>query len=184
MGTAVKALIMLAVVVGGPLAYLAHGPLPPRAQQVVDRATDAVRDVLGWETAGAAGDCPEGICPIDMPPALPLVGSSIAENGIAAAAAAPPLQSVPGAAADVVDGSALQPLLDQLIAWGVGEYELTRWGSSGMLYRFRCAAPLANDVQHARQFEAVAESPSESVQQVVADIAAWRLARNHSQLLR
>ncbi|MCA9235181.1 MAG: hypothetical protein KDA44_06905 [Planctomycetales bacterium] len=186
MGTTFKAVVMLTVVVGGPVAYLYHGPLPPQVRRVVDRVTTVAREMVGekgdsGETPSDAcpgGVCPGGACPIDAPTFAPPIDRPLAPPSLV-------VESSPAAApTPAVDANSLQPLLDQLVQLGVGEYELTRWGSAGALYRFRCAAPLAGDLQHAQQFEAVGESPAASIEQVVAEVAAWRLARHDSRFTR
>ena len=68
----------------------------------------------------------------------------------------------------------MEPLLARLRAFGAIEYVLERWGDSGELYRFRCAIPLASSRDATREFEAVAESPQSTIEQVVHQVASWR----------
>ena len=68
----------------------------------------------------------------------------------------------------------MEPLLARLREFGAVEYVLERWGDSGELYRFRCAIPLASSRDATREFEAVAESPQSTIEQVVHQVASWR----------
>lgn len=163
------------------MVYFAPDSLPPQVRRVVDRVGEFMSDCLASETRNPplADECPGGRCSVEMP-ALASLAPPIPPERVAVDPAAPQV----AAPTESVDAAALRPLLAQLIDFGVGEYELRRWGSSGNLYRFRCAAPLAGDLQHSQQFEAIAASPTETVQQVLADVAAWRLARHDTRLTR
>ena len=70
--------------------------------------------------------------------------------------------------------SQLATLLEQLVQWGVRDQELAPWGSRGELVRFRCNVPWANSPAYSRHFEAVAATPLAAVEQVTAEIEAWR----------
>ena len=70
----------------------------------------------------------------------------------------------------------------QLRQLGAVEYVLERWGDR--FYRFHCDMPLAGNSELTEQFEAVAADPQESIQQVVAQVASWQLARQGERLTR
>jgi hypothetical protein len=78
----------------------------------------------------------------------------------------------------------LEPLLEALRGLGAAEYELQHWGSSGRLYRFRCAMALNASDEHTQHFEAVAEDPRMSVAQVLSEATQWRHARRGDRVLR
>ena len=71
----------------------------------------------------------------------------------------------------------LEPLLERLRALGPAEYALESWGKGGEYFRFRCAMPIARQEGFTRQFEAVAESPSESIKQVMGEVMRWQTSR-------
>jgi hypothetical protein len=68
----------------------------------------------------------------------------------------------------------LPVLLERLASLGVRDQELTSWGSRGELMRFSCNVPWANSPAYSRHFEAVAANPLSAVEQVAAEIDAWR----------
>lgn len=68
----------------------------------------------------------------------------------------------------------LPALLEQLTKLGVRDQELTQWGSRGELVRFSCNVPWVNSPAYSRHFEAVAATPLAAVEQVAAEIEAWR----------
>lgn len=179
MGTTFKAVVMLAAVGGGVAAWDKYGPLPPETRRYVDQALGAAKEFLAnhlpqssqRDVAGPRIDAGEPFAAQSDSTAPPQFGVEPAQ-----VAAAPPAPS-----SGPVD---LQPLLDQLVKLGIGEYELARWGSRGDLYRFRCAAPLAGSMDQARQFEAIAPTPLASVEQVLGEVSAWRLARSGGQFTR
>ena len=58
---------------------------------------------------------------------------------------------------------------------GSTKYSLEHWGQKGEFFRFCCAMPLvAQEKQLTRQFEAVAETPRASIEQVVSEVAHWK----------
>jgi hypothetical protein len=75
----------------------------------------------------------------------------------------------------------VEPLLNRLRQLGVVEYALERWGDGGKLYRFRCEMPLSAVADMTQQFEAVADDPQTTVEQVVAEVSQWQLSQ-HSGL--
>lgn len=68
----------------------------------------------------------------------------------------------------------LTATLERLTQLGVRDSELSAWGSGGNLMRFSCNMPWANSPAYSRHFEAVAATSLEAVQQVAAEIEAWR----------
>ena len=68
----------------------------------------------------------------------------------------------------------LPAMLEHLQQLGVRDQELAPWGSRGELMRFSCSVPWANSPSYSRHFEAVAATPLSAVEQVAAEIEAWR----------
>ena len=74
----------------------------------------------------------------------------------------------------------LSAMLERLTQLGVRDQELAPWGSGGELVRFSCSVPWANSPGYSRHFEAVAATPVAAVEQVAAEIDAWRGQRSSS----
>ncbi|HMO85627.1 MAG TPA: hypothetical protein PKC18_11985 [Lacipirellulaceae bacterium] len=169
MATLLRALVMLATLVGLPAAWIYYGPLPPSAQRVVDRAVAMAKETL------AKSRCVGGVCPIE-----PLAGDAPLSEYRAATQSAP--ATTPAATAPrVALAQQLEPHLAGLRTLGANEYVLESWGDQGKLYRFRCELPVGAGSQATEQFEAVDADPCESVSQVLADVAAWRAAHDQTR---
>jgi hypothetical protein len=67
-------------------------------------------------------------------------------------------------------------LMNRLAELGAEEPHLTKWGSSGQLYRFCCRASVDTAPTITRHFEAVAAEPLAAVENVIAKVEAWRTA--------
>jgi hypothetical protein len=166
---------MLSTLVGLPAAWIYYGPLPPQAQQVANRLVSVAKEALGWD--GRAEEVEPGETWVHAA-ATPAGRASEASSSGAPQPAAPAQARGP-----VVEPKPLsfaervEPLLARLRQFGVAEYALERWGNDGDLYRFRCEMPLSPHVELTQQFEAVAADPQLSVEQVVAEVATWRLAQ-------
>lgn len=167
-----RAVVMLAVLVGLPAAWIYYGPLPPGAQKAVDRVVEVVKNATGWQR-----------------PSENLVDAKAAPR-FAATEPAPafstgPAPSPPAAPGATPAGLAEQaePLLERLRALGPTEYSLEPWGRQGEFFRFRCSMPLTPGHEATRQFEAVAETPLASIEQVVGEVTHWHTARLDEQRL-
>lgn len=179
-----RAVVMLAVLVALPAAWIYYGPLPSGAQRAVDRAVEVVRNATGWqqptaETVATKAAPRPGVAAAPAPKfspqsartqssgLLPTTPTPMAQTG--------PLPTTTGLAEQV------EPLLERLRALGSTEYSLEAWGREGEFFRFRCAMPLAQDKQFTQQFEAVAETPRASIEQVVSEVTRWQTARLDQQ---
>ena len=186
MTTAFRALVMLAFFVGLPAAWIYYGPLPDGAQRVVDQFVAAAKEAVGWEKAIAARDrVAPVIQPTPLAPAWPqstAAGQMTSESAPSFAPAQPSIAAAPTAQATLA--AAVEPLLARLRAWGVAKYALEPWGAGNSLYRFHCEMPLAADAALTQQFEAVADDPQATIEQVVAEVATWQLARQEHGLIR
>jgi len=147
MAVIMRAMVMLLVLVGLPAAWVYYGPLPPRAQRVADRVVELAQDALGWERPQSA----------EVRITAPRYHADVAAKTVAV--------------------EQVEPLLGQLRGLGVLEYHLEKWGNAGQMYRFRCAMPLAQSDEVTRQFEAVADNPKASIEQVVREVSHWQTAR-------
>ncbi len=164
-----RAVVMLAVLVGLPAAWVYYGPLPPGAQPAVDRVVEVVRNATGWQQPTSETSIQKAAPRYDVAareaPRFPSPVASLP----ATAPQAPPMSALTGLAEQV------KPLLEQLRALGSTEYSLEPWGQEGEFFRFRCAMPLvAQDRQFTQQFEAVAETPRASIEQVVSEVTRWK----------
>jgi hypothetical protein len=78
----------------------------------------------------------------------------------------------------------VQTLLSRLEQLGGADPKVAPWGSSGQLFRCCCQAPLANSPAVMQHFESVAAEPALAVEQVVAQVEAWRTAQRSGGVLR
>jgi hypothetical protein len=119
--------------------------------------------------------------PASSPPVV------VPSTSSAPAAQAPPItplaEAAPPAAATTGDDR-VQALLSRLEQLGGSDPKVGPWGSSGHLFRCCCQAPLGNSPTVTQHFESVAAEPALAVEQVVAQVEAWRTARQNNGLLR
>ncbi len=166
MAVLLRAIVMLVVLVGLPAAWVYYGPLPPGAQQAVDRVIEIVKETTGWQqTTGRP----------EQPKAAPRYQTAIEP---APAFMAPVANQPVTISAESTLSERAEPLLEQLRSLGASQYTLEKWGQAGELFRFRCAMPLVKNQQFTQQFEAVANSPLDSIEQVVVEVAHWQTARH------
>jgi hypothetical protein len=168
MATALRAAIMLLVLVGGPCAWMYYGPLPDGAQRVVDRFVHAAKDAFNGQiqavdaplaTAGMAAPKPQAAAVTDAaPPFDPTLTTT-------ARAPSPFEQRV-------------APLLAKLKQLGAVTYDLEPWGEGGRMFRFRCELALVPGGQATEQFEAVAADPQQSIELVSSQVATRHAAHS------
>jgi hypothetical protein len=80
----------------------------------------------------------------------------------------------PPASAEAKGEERLKMLLAELAKLDVQEPQLAPWGTGGQLYRFCCRATWGGSTQFSRHFESVAAEPETAVEQVLAQVDAWR----------
>ena len=182
MATTLRALVMLGVLVGGPAAWIYYGPLPAEAQRTVERLVGAAKQAIGWGEHGPTPYVMADSAAVNYQPAAPAWNGGDATTAAVftqtSAAAPAPVEAPPLMAPRTPTfEERLEPLLARLRELGVVEYALERWGDSGTLYRFHCEMPLAASAQLTQQFEAVADDPQQSIEQVVAQVSEWQLAQ-------
>ncbi len=95
-----------------------------------------------------------------------------------------PITPLADAPATVPRDDRVQALLSRLQQLGGADPKLAAWGSSGHLFRCCCQAPLTNSPAVTQHFESVAAEPALAVEQVVAKVEAWQMARRNNTLLR
>jgi hypothetical protein len=170
MGTTLRAVVMLSVLVGLPAAWIYYGPLPAEGQRLVDRFVGVAKEVIGWSKPSAA-DAKDFGAAVTKASATRFSRESSLTNSEAPLAPAL-LPARPATFAEQVE-----PLLTRLRQLGVVEYALERWGEGGKLYRFRCEMPVGASAL-TQQFEAVADDPQATVEQVVTEISQWQLSQH------
>jgi hypothetical protein len=170
MGTTLRAVVMLSALVGLPAAWIYYGPLPPEGQRLVDRFVGVAKEVIGWSKSSAAEakDFDPAVTKATAPRFSP--ESNLTRRDAPMAPALLPAR--PASFAERVE-----PLLVRLRQLGVVEYALERWGEGGKLYRFRCEMPVGASAL-TQQFEAVADDPQATVEQVVAEISQWQVSQH------
>ena len=114
-------------------------------------------------TSSPTGTIPSTSAPATQPPITPLAETAPATG---------------------LKGDRVQALLSRLEQLGGADPKLAPWGSSGHLFRCCCQAPLANSPAVMQHFESVAAEPSLAVEQVVAQVEAWRTAQRDGVVLR
>ena len=178
-----RTVVMLATL--GLLAKLwyHHGPTVEELQVIGARVSEIAQQAWAdyWQSrdggSSLAGEPPAAPAPFAPPnDALQPIHAEPSATRLPtpspvqlAVAVAPALAATPPPSGDPV-----QKTLDELSQWGVRDQELQPWGTSGRLYRFSCSAPWARSPSFSRHFEAVADSQLAAVEQVAAEIRAWR----------
>jgi hypothetical protein len=170
MATTLRALVMLSVLVGLPAAWIYYGPLPPQAQRVVDRVVGAAKEAIGWNRPLADHARAAAVVKYESATAPVWIGAQPTATPLAEAP--PLLEPKP-----VTFAERVEPLLARLRQLGAVAYDLELWGDGGKLYRFHCEMPLGAGAELTQQFEAVAQDPQQSVEQVVAQVSEWQLAQ-------
>jgi hypothetical protein len=173
MVTAIRATVMLAVLVGLPAAWVYYGPLPDRAQRVVDRFVAAAKEAVDWKNGRARA--PKPAAPAATAPKFAAATAPLSIGAVTTPAAATP-SPMPAPASPTL-AERMEPLLAELKKYGVAEYALEPWGAERRLFRFHCEMPIGGSDKVTEQFEAVAADPQTSIAQVVADVTSWRAAR-------
>jgi len=162
MATPLRAVIMLVILIGAPIAWIYLGPLPVEAQQVVGRLIATVKIRLGLASVEVSGQPKK---------AAPRFDSRIREQNNCVVART----NTAGLMADV------KAQLEQLQSMGATEYTLEPWGKGGILYRFCCIMPIGPADDLTTQFEAVDEDPRATVTQVLQEVVSWYANQHGSQ---
>jgi hypothetical protein len=163
-----RAVVMLLVLVGLPAAWIYYGPLPQGAQQAVDRVLEVVKETIGQQQPVAEPNAQKAA------PRYDVTAQTLKNSSPTPSLPPAPPQAAPG---PVGLAEQVRPVLEKLRSLGSTEYSLEPWGSSGDFFRFRCAMPLvAQDRQFSQQFEAVAATPRASIEQVVSEVARWKMS--------
>ena len=165
MAVFLRATIMLLVLVGLPAAWVYYGPLPPKAQKIVDRVMELGQEFLrNNQTSHDEKVAPRysvepqqvnfdpKVLPASFAPTQP---AAIEEDSLA---------------------EQLEPHLSFLRRLGAEEYTLEKWGDNDQMVRFRCLISFGSHEGCNRQFEAIAENSLSAVRQVVGEVSACQNA--------
>ncbi len=106
----------------------------------------------------------------DAPPVAPQLSPAPANSTAPAGAALLPMQGSAGT-------DRLTAGVKRLSDLGVRNQQVRPWGSGGALYRCTCDAPWPAAPNYSRHFEAVASTAEAAVEQVTAEITAWRTSQ-------
>jgi hypothetical protein len=209
--TIFRATVMLAVGAVVFKGWQMYGPPAEQVKSIAARAMDvaqaAWKNLQSPEKNAQPAAAPQGAAPgfaqtpqapaadfAIAPPALstptltpsPPPGAMIPSTSAPAApmtqAPITPLADAPPAT--VPKDDRVQALLSRLEQLGGADSKLAAWGSSGHLFRCCCQAPLTNSPAVTQHFESVAAEPALAVEQVVAKVEAWQMARRNNTLLR
>ncbi len=179
-----RALVMLVTLVGLPAAWVYYGPLPPGAQQVMDRFVEVAQDALGWRKSvpndTASGEMKSAPRYDEVLPArsdFPPVSRAAFQGNNTPLKLASASETMPIPPEPIVQemSGEMEMHLSLLKKLGVARYSLEKWGAG---YRFKCALPLGDNPDFARQFEVIDADPLATVRQVVGEVTSWQNARH------
>ena len=79
----------------------------------------------------------------------------------------------------VDDRTKIKELHTELAEMGATSCKLTLWGNSSTMYRFSCHIPVSRQgVSATRQFQSIAPSATQSMQEVIDQIRQWQSSRS------
>ena len=183
MAVFLRALVMLVTLVGLPTAWMYYGPLPARAQRVVDRFVEVAQDAVGWKQPPTVDSLDARKLRRDSTkccPHLPTCRRSRTPSfegnqpPVHLAGATMNLPTPPVSLSGAGEGE-MEMHLSLLKKLGVAQYALEKWGAG---YRFKCALPLGDNPDFTQQFEAIDADPLATVRQVVGEVTSWQNARH------
>jgi hypothetical protein len=202
--TLYRFIVMVATVAIVVMGWRLYGPSASQCKELAARGVELAQTWLsGAPTSNDAAKETPRLRPMEptrtatgsrqsAPPLL--AGATVPPTGGPAAlpASAPDLADISPSRLESTNGAAINPssatatssatergdrltqLFAQLSELGVQAQQLSPWGKSGQLYRFSCRANLKQGADFTRHFESVATSPSEAVEEVLAQVSAWR----------
>ena len=155
----------------------------PTTDQVKAFAVDAIElAAAAWDRTKSPAMPPDALADDPRPPAISLNADGVSVPSVVAPPIIRASETVAAPAVNAPFPAAperLPELLAHLQEIGGANPQLGAWGSSGELYRFSCRAQLPDSPLFVRHFEAVANEPLAAVEQVVANVEAWRAERQH-----
>jgi hypothetical protein len=204
--TCFRAVVMLATIAIVAKAWHLYGPSVAELRTIGARVVEVAGELMneqGQPEVAAANDprlqqAPPfaGISPLSPggapQPILLATGENVVPSFAQQASAEAPIGDVPAtpptrlipiapeqppALAPVGDDARLETAQSRLNGFGVRDGHLEPWGSEGRWFRYSCEAPWVDAPNFSRHFEAVAADPASAVEQVAAEIDAWRTAR-------
>jgi hypothetical protein len=166
-----------------------YGPPAAQLKSMALRAVEEVENMLrpAAEKPPARSD-PKSI-PADASSAPPLLGLAPGNEAAPAQGSgqstkqlqAAPLATVSPIAELAGGNSRVESLLARLETLNVQEPQLVAWGSSGKLFRCSCRAAWGQSPEFSRHFESVAAEPEAAVEQVLAQVNAWRTGEHSAR---
>lgn len=184
--TALRALIMLSVLVALPMVALRGARLPERAWKVVEAVQQRAGELIGRPAAASETDAlppldlslplrhpaqeaaamPEPItAPLEPPRAEP-------PAHLTAARVEPAPRPEPAASAE--EGASLRAIQRELRTLGATDCVLETWGNGGDLYRFQADVAVHDDPNYHRNFQALHADPLAAMREVLAQVRDWR----------
>jgi hypothetical protein len=148
-----------------------HSVAPPFSQTIQAPAADIAVTAPPLASQARASKSPAAVIPSTSTPASQTPSIT-------------PLAEPASPAAANMSKDRVQELLSRLEQLGGTDPKVAPWGSSGHLFRCCCRAPLGNSPTVTQHFESVAAEPALAVQQVVAQVEAWRTAQRDDGVLR
>ncbi|MCH2113410.1 MAG: hypothetical protein MK171_00640 [Pirellulales bacterium] len=177
MAVVLRAMVLLAVLVGLPSAWVYYGPLPAGAQALANRVAEIAKSALLGDTVAVQPDPRLGEAAADQravaddwqlaQPVRYQPDRTLSKSGIGEKRQSPKTGL----------REQLEPHLSVLRKLGASEYTLEDWGRDGQLVRFRCAVSMGEGEDFIRQFEVVAADSLVAVRQVVGEVSSWQNAR-------
>lgn len=210
--TMFRAIVMVAVAALVFKASQLYGPSAEQVKGFAVRATELAQSA--WSNSRSKVKNADALPAADERSAAPSFSQTIQAPAADIAVTAPPLASqaaapkspaavIPSTSTPAAQGPPITPvaepaspsaanmskdrvqeLLSRLEQLGGTDPKVAPWGSSGHLFRCCCRAPLGNSPTVTQHFESVAAEPALAVQQVVAQVEAWRIARQDTDVLR
>jgi hypothetical protein len=207
--TIYRAIVMIATGVIVVEGWKLYGPPTEKVKSIAINAMEMAQTALNQSEPSAADPAAPAVDPRSAAPPLAATSPAAVVDAAPPDSETPELVPLPNAGGnDVLDGGAsaapstaaatidnlsaqsgapadeLAPLLSQLESIGGSDAQLAPWGTSGQLHRFSCRAKLVPTSAIARHFEAVASEPVAAVEQVLAEVEAWRATQREPVSLR
>jgi hypothetical protein len=196
--------VMAATLAIGVMAWRLYGPPASECRRIAARGIEIARSwwsdapipasgranasprLLPMEPRPAIAGAPLTAPPLvaespNLPPRRPEAVSGLTSGAVspvadANAAVAPAVELAAGStsADSAKHGDRLTELFAQLAELDVQEPQLSAWGKGGRFYRFCCRASLQQSPDFTRHFESIADDPHTAVEEVLAEVSAWR----------
>lgn len=183
--TIYRLLVMVGTLAVAWMAWQLYGPPPEKVRPVWNRVVEVVREAMQSEPASPEepyashpfeGEPLEGLDPLLEPLSPRPFPSDQAIQPIAHWQDAPPdlVPETQQPGEQAAGPTSVPEVVQRLRQLGIADYSLAPWGTSGDIYRFRCAAPWGSEGAFHRHFEAVAANPADAALRVLSQVEAWQ----------